>query len=129
MVAQCFGRWMGCEMGVEQLGRIEICNLAKSLEEGLVGSVGVSVRSASRLQHVLRLGEVKVGINRVPVDEEPKCARILGLSAPVCSLEALLLGESVQSIFQHLSGGASSIFWRLAIFELENCDFCGHAAV
>ena len=65
-------------------------------------------------------------INGLPVDEESERARVLGLSAPVRSLEAFLLGKGVQGVLEYLSGGAVGIFWRFASLELENCDFGGH---
>ena len=79
--------------------------------------------------HALSLCKLDMCINRIPVNEESEGASILGLGSPVCSLESLLLCESVQSVFQNLSCSAVGIFRCLAVLQLKNCYFGCHDIV
>jgi len=47
-----------------------------------------------------------MGVNRILVNEQSKCAWVLGLGVPGCSLETFLLGEGVEGVFEHLASSA-----------------------
>ena len=89
------------------------------------GCMGLHICCEHR-ETLLLLLKCNVVFDSVPIHEETEGIGVLNFCAPVCALEAWLLGEGVESVLEDLTDLPCSIVGTLAVSERADEYLCCH---